>query len=50
MGYERTFIEYYLPNMVHGCGAWATTHFTPRLEVSILGFTAEEQRAAGCDE
>ena len=50
MGYDRTFIEYYLPGMVDGCGAWATTHFTPRMEVVVLGFTAEDQRAMGCDE
>ena len=25
--YHRTFIEYYLPGMKYGAGAWATTHF-----------------------
>jgi hypothetical protein len=41
--YERTFIAYYLPGMVVGAGAWATTHFNPDLEVRILGLTAEEE-------
>ena len=40
---ERTFIEYYLPDMVVGAGAWATTHFDPTLEIRIIGFTAETQ-------
>lgn len=41
-GYERTFIEYLLPGMEPGAGAWATTHFNPKLEVKILGATVEE--------
>lgn len=41
--YERTFIAYYLPNMEVGAGAWATSHFSPELEVRILGLTAEEE-------
>ena len=41
--YERTFIEYYLPGMKVGAGAWATTHFDPHLKVTIWGFTAETQ-------
>lgn len=43
--YKRTFIDYYLPGMEVGAGAWATTHFTPDLEVRILGSTVEEQQA-----
>jgi len=42
--YERTFIEYYLPGMPVGAGAWATTHFNPNLEVRILGLKAEEEQ------
>lgn len=42
--YDKTFIAYYLPNMTVGAGAWATTHFTPDLEVRILGLTAEEEQ------
>jgi hypothetical protein len=41
--YPRTFIAYYLPDMEVGAGAWATTHFTPNIEVKILGATAEEE-------
>jgi hypothetical protein len=43
--YERVFIAYYLPKMEVGAGAWATSHFTPFLEVKILGFTEEEELA-----
>ena len=42
--YERTFICYYLPDMVVDHGAWATTHFNPDLEVRILGLTKEQER------
>lgn len=35
--YERVFIEYYLPGMREGAGAWAVTHWTPNLEARILG-------------
>jgi hypothetical protein len=41
--YDRTFIFYYLPGMTVSAGAWATTHFTPDLEVRILGLTAEDE-------
>lgn len=33
----KTFIGYYLPGMKIDGGYWATTHFTPDLEVRILG-------------
>jgi hypothetical protein len=33
--YERVFICYYLPDMEVDAGAWATTHFDPKLEVKI---------------
>lgn len=42
--YERTFIFYYLPEMVVGSGAWATTNYDPELEVKILGFTLDEEK------
>ena len=42
--YDRTFITYYLPGMTVGTGAWATTHFTPELEVKILGLSTEEEK------
>ena len=50
LGFDRTFIEYYLPGMVDGCGAWATTHFTPRLDVQTVGITLDNQRQMGCIE
>ena len=39
--YDRTFICFYLPGMKVDSGAWATTHFTPNLDVRILGMPAE---------
>ena len=39
---ERTFIVHYLPGMEVDAGGWATSHFTPNLEVRILGMTADE--------
>lgn len=41
--YERTFISYYLPHMVVGSGAWATTHFNPTLEIRIIGLSIQEE-------
>ena len=43
--YDRTLICYYLPGMTLEDGAWATTHFLPELDVDILGFTPEEEKA-----
>ncbi len=40
--YSKIWIMYVLPNMEVGKGAWATTNFTPELEVEILGGTTEE--------
>jgi hypothetical protein len=42
-GYQKTWIAYYLKGMKPGAGAWATTHFTPELEVSILGATQAQE-------
>jgi hypothetical protein len=47
--YERTFIEYYLPSDDVQGSAWATSHFNPDLQVSILGPTIEESEAAAND-
>lgn len=41
--YERIFIEYLLPGMKDGAGAWATTHFEPKLRVRILGMSLEAE-------
>lgn len=45
--YERTFICYFLPDMIVDKGAWATTHFNPELEVRILGATEEDLEILG---
>ena len=42
--FNHLWIGYTLKNMKVGSGAWATTHFTPELEVQILGATAEEEK------
>jgi hypothetical protein len=42
--YNHLWIGYTLENMKVGSGAWATTHFTPDLEVQILGATADEEK------
>jgi len=52
---KRVFIVYYLPDMQIGSGAWATSHFTPDLEIKILGMTEGEaedllKRAEGEDD
>lgn len=43
--YDRLWIAYYLPGMVTGAGAWAISHFTPDLEIQILGATEKEDKA-----
>lgn len=40
--YDNLWIGYFLPSTEVDHGAWATTHFTPNLEVKILGSTNEE--------
>lgn len=42
--YDRLWIAYYLPGMVTGKGAWATTHFTPDLKVIILAATKKDDK------
>lgn len=39
--YDKIWIFYFLPGQETGNGAWATTHFTPVLNVEILGATKE---------
>jgi len=41
--YQRVFINYYLPGMEVGSGAWALSHYNPKLEVEILGLTKDEK-------
>ena len=43
---ERVFIVHYLPGMKVNAGAWATSHFTPNLEVRILGQTVGQANSA----
>ena len=39
--FKRVFITWYLPGMEVGAGAWATTHFNPLLEVTIMTWMLE---------
>lgn len=39
--YKFVFITYYLPGMKVGAGAWATTHFKPRLDIDIMDWMLE---------
>ncbi|MDP1623770.1 MAG: hypothetical protein Q8M08_15700 [Bacteroidales bacterium] len=40
--YSKIWMFYYLPDMKVGSGAWATTHFTPGIEIKILGATQNQ--------
>jgi hypothetical protein len=40
--YSKIWMFYYLPDMKVGSGAWATTHFTPAIEIKILGATQNQ--------
>lgn len=42
--FEKFWIFYFLPDHKPEYGAWATTHFTPNLEVKILGSTKESMK------
>ena len=42
--YDNLWIFYYLPDNEIGEGAWATTHFSPDLEVIILGATEDASK------
>lgn len=44
--FERTFIEYLLPGMTYGAGAWAISHFNPDLEIKIFGFKPDFELSA----
>jgi len=45
-GYERTFMGYLLPGMKEGEGAWASTHFDPKLRVRVFGTKKGEKERA----
>jgi len=45
-GYDKTWVFYYLPGMKIGAGAWATTHFTPELEIQVLGASQVQEEAS----
>jgi hypothetical protein len=41
-GYDRLWIFYYLPNQPLESACWATSHFTPDLEIEIMGATNDD--------
>lgn len=41
--YDKLWIFYHIPDMTNGM-AWATTHFTPDLEIQIIGSTETEDK------
>ena len=43
--YDQTFISYFLPYQETGQGNYATTHYTPELEVRAFGLTLEKADA-----
>ncbi len=47
---KRIFIFYYLQGEKSSGIAWATTHYTPDLEVNILGSTEQEETDAHVDK
>jgi len=40
--YQNVFIEYFLIGMIKGNGAYATTHYTPNLEMRLYGLSNED--------
>lgn len=44
--YEKTIVNFYLPGMKIGGGAWAIGSFQPSLKVSIIGLRLDEEQAA----
>lgn len=41
--YDKIWIFYFINGTKEGSGAWATTHYSPDLEIKILGATAKEE-------
>lgn len=44
---DPLFINYYLPQMQIGWGAWATSHFSPDLEIQVLGVEDTSRSVSG---
>lgn len=41
ISFKRVFMTWYLPGMEIDAGAWATTHFDPRLKITITNWMLE---------
>lgn len=48
--YDRIFIFYYLKGEKSSGMAWATSHFSPDLEINILGSTEQEETNADVEK
>ncbi len=44
--YERTLVNFYLPGMKIGQGAWATATYNPALKVAVVGIRLDEEQSA----
>ncbi len=44
--FERTVINFYLPGMKIGHGAWATATYNPALKIAIIGLRLDEEQTA----
>ena len=44
--FERTIVNFYLPRMKIGEGAWAAAIYNPGLKISIVGLRLDEEQAA----
>ena len=47
--FERTLVNFYLPGMKIGQGAWATATYNPALKVAVVGIRLDEEQAAIAD-
>lgn len=44
--FEKTVVNFYLPGMKVGQGAWATATYAPTLKVAIVGLRLDEEQSA----
>jgi hypothetical protein len=42
--YKNVWIFYYVPDKTDGAGVWATSHFSPKLKIEILGSTEVQDK------
>jgi hypothetical protein len=47
--FERTIVNFYLPGMKLGQGAWAVATYNPTLKIQIVGLRLDEAQSAAAD-